>query len=66
MRYRSRLFEQGYIQIPGVDFTKRHPPVVTDIIVHVVILMGLINKWDSHNIDVETSFYTQFYNKKYT
>ena len=42
-----RLVAWGYPQIPGINFTKNYSPVVTDFILRVILLMWLINKWDS-------------------
>ena len=53
---RARLVERGYTQILGVDFTNNYLPVVTDVTLCFILLMWLINKWDSHTIFVETYF----------
>ena len=55
-RFRSRLVARGYNQIKGVEFTKNYSKVVTDTTLRVILLMWLINKWDSCNIDFETAF----------
>ena len=51
-----RLVALGYNQITGVNFTKNYSPVVTDITLHFILLMWLINKWNSYTIDVKTEF----------
>ena len=53
---RARLFERGYTQIPGVEFTKNYSPVVTEFTLRVILLMWLVNKSDSQTIGVETAF----------
>ena len=55
-RFRARLVAQGYTQIPGVDFTENYSPVATNATLHTILLMWLINTWDSQTIDVETGF----------
>ena len=55
-RFRARLVGCGYTQVPGIDFTENYSPVVTDVTLHIMLLMWLIKKWDSHTIDVETAF----------
>ena len=52
----ARLVPRGNAQSTRVELTENYSPVVTDVILHVIILIWLINKWDSHNIDVETEF----------
>ena len=54
--FRACLVAQEYTQIKGVDFTKNYSPVVTDITLYTKLIMWLINKWDSHNIDVDIEF----------
>ena len=53
---RARLVTRGYTQIPGVDFKEKYSPVVMDVTLRAIIFMWLINKWDSHTVDVETMF----------
>ena len=47
---------RGYKTILGVDFTENYSPVVTDLTLRVILIIWLINRWDSHNIDAETAF----------
>ena len=54
IQFRERLFVQGYTQVTGVDFTNNYSPLVTDITLCVILLMWLLNKCYSHNIDIET------------
>ena len=46
--------EKWYTQIKGVNFTKNYSPVVPDATLHIILLMWLIAKWDSQNIDAVT------------
>ena len=55
-RFRAYLVVQGYTQYTGVDFTEKYSPVVIKVTLHVILLMWLINEWDSGTIDVETEF----------
>ena len=52
-RFRERLVARGYTQIPGVDFTENYSTVVTEVTLSIILLMWLINKWDSQTIEVE-------------
>ena len=56
VQFRARLVAQGYTQIPGLEFTKNCLSVVNDITLCFMLLVWLINKWDSQTIDVETVF----------
>ena len=55
-QFRAGLVAQGYAQITGLDFTENYPPVVTDVTLRVILLIWLINRWESQTIDVETLF----------
>ena len=55
-RFRARLVGWGYIQVTGVEFTENYSPVVTDATLSVMLLMWLINKWDSQTKDIKTEF----------
>ena len=55
-RFRARLVAWGYTQIIGAGLIENYSPVVTDITLRVILLLWLINKMDSHTIDVETAF----------
>ena len=57
VRFRGNLVARGYTQIPGVYFTYNYSPVVTDVILRIILLMQLINKWYSHTLDIETASY---------
>ena len=52
--FRARQVAWRYTQIPGVEFTNKYSPMVPDVTLHVILLMWLINKWDSQAIDSET------------
>ena len=55
-RFGVRLVVGGYTQIPVVDFTENYSPVVTDVTLRVILIMWLINKWDSHTIYTKIAF----------
>ena len=55
-QFRARLVAWGYTEITGVDFTKTYSPVFTDVTLCIILIMWLVNKWDSQNIDVKTAF----------
>ena len=54
-QFRAHIVPWGYTQIPGAKFTETYSPVFTDITIRVIILMWLINKWDSQTIDWQNS-----------
>ena len=54
--FKARIVGRGYTQVPGIYFTNNYSPVVTDVTLRFILLMWLINKWDSQIIDVETVF----------
>ena len=47
---RSLLVARGYTQILGVEFTENYSSVVTDVLLYIILLMWLINKWDYQTI----------------
>ena len=53
---RARIDTQRYTQIPGVDFTENYSTVVTDVTLHVILILWLIKNWDSDTIHVERAF----------
>ena len=55
-RFRARLCGLGYTQIPGVDFTENHAPVVNDVTFRILLILKIINNWDTELFDVETAF----------
>ena len=55
-RRKARLVAQGFSQVPGQDFNESFAPVVNEISFRVVLLLMLINDWDSEMIDVETAY----------
>ena len=55
-RYRTCLVAPRYNQISWVEFIKNYSPVVTDVILRVILIMWLINRWYSQTIGVETEF----------
>jgi Reverse transcriptase (RNA-dependent DNA polymerase)/gag-polypeptide of LTR copia-type len=54
--HRARLVALGYSQVPGVDYTENYAFVINDISVRIILIMYLLNKYDSKIIDVETAF----------
>ena len=54
--FRARLVACGYSQVPGVDFTETHAPVVNDITVRVLLIAWMIWKFYAMIGDVETAF----------
>ena len=56
VQFRAFIVGWGYTQDPGIYFTEKYSPVVTDVTLRVILIMWLINKWDYKNIDVEIVF----------
>ena len=40
--YRARIVALGYIQVPGVDYTKKFAPVVNDVTFQVALVMSIL------------------------
>ena len=55
-QFRALLVVWGCTQVPGIDFTENYSPVVTDFMPGFILIMWLINKWDSQTTDIETAF----------
>ena len=41
LRYKDRVVMKGYESIPGVDYTEKFSPVMTDTSVQIMIMMYL-------------------------
>jgi hypothetical protein len=54
--YRARLCALGYSQVPGVDYTENHAPVINDVTFRIMLILWLLKGYDSDVIDVETAF----------
>ena len=54
--FRARLVACGYSQIPGVDFTESHSPVINDVTVRIILILLILRKYKSMIVDVETAF----------
>ena len=57
---RALIVAWGDTQIQGVELTENYLPLVTYFTLCVILLMGLVNKWYSQNIDIETAFFVQY------
>ena len=44
-QYRARLVVKGYNQIPGVDYTELHSPVVNDATIRILLVLTLMYDW---------------------
>ena len=54
--YRSRLVACGYSQIPGIDFTESHAPVVNDVTCRLLYTTQMVYKHVAKTVDIETAF----------
>ena len=54
--FRARLVVCGYSQIPGMDFTESHSPVVHDATVRILLIVEMLHKLNSKLVDIETAF----------
>ena len=54
--FRARLVACGYSQVPGVDFTESHSPVINDVTVRILLILLILWKYMSMIVDVETVF----------
>ena len=55
-RFRAQLCGLGYTQIPGIDFTENHAPVVNDVTYRILLLLKIMFNWEAELLDVETAF----------
>jgi len=46
----------GYSQIPGLDFSEKHTPVINDIAWWILLIAKLVWNLDAILIDVDTAF----------
>ena len=59
LRFKTRNVTLGYMMIPGVDYTEKFSPVVTDESLRLQIAITLFNKsvgWLMCNCDIEAAF----------
>src|SRR4051812_37076657 len=56
VRYKSRIVAKGYQQIPGLDYTERFAPVVSNILTRMVFALTLWFGWVCHAPDVNAAF----------
>ena len=54
--FRARLVACGYSQVPGIDFQEVYSPVVNDITIRILLIMMMVQGYDSILVDVETAF----------
>jgi hypothetical protein len=54
--FKARLVACGYSQIPGVDFTDVHSPVVHDVTFRIMLVVELKWKLKSKIVDLESAF----------
>jgi len=52
----ARLVACGYTQIPGVDFMENYAPVIHDVTYRIMLVLGMILKYDMLIMDIETAF----------
>jgi hypothetical protein len=54
--FQARLVACGYSQIPGVEFTESHLPVINDVTVRIILILLILRKCKAMIVDVETAF----------
>ena len=57
-RFKSRIVLKGFMQVPGVDYTKKFSPVANDATTKVIISITLKNKhlsWVYRIADIEAA-----------
>ena len=54
--YRAGLIACRYSQVPGIDFSENHSPVVNDITFCVLLQMVLHFGYSAKIVDIETAF----------
>jgi hypothetical protein len=46
----------GYTQVPGIDFQDNFAPVVDEVTFRILLIIGMVNKWEGEIIGVEMAF----------
>ena len=54
--YHARLVAKGFSQIPGMDFTDNHSPVVNDVTFRAVVARMLIENLKGKVVDIDNEF----------
>jgi hypothetical protein len=54
--FRVRLVACRYSQIPGVDFTESHSPVINDVTVRIILILLILRKYKAIIMDMEMAF----------
>ena len=54
--YRARLVAKGFSQIPGVDFTDNHSPVLNDVTFRAVVARMIIENMKGKVVDIDNAF----------
>jgi hypothetical protein len=52
----SEIVACGYSQIPRVNFTESHSPVINDVTVQTILMLLILQKYKVIIVDVETAF----------
>jgi len=56
-RYRSRLVDQGFTQVEGIDYKGSYAPILSEQSFRILLIMRLKNpEWDCIKLDIETEF----------
>jgi len=54
--FRARLVACGYSQIPGLDFSEKHAPVINDVAWRILLIAKIVWNLEAILIDVDTAF----------
>ncbi len=54
--FRARLVACGYSQIPGVNFSYSHAPVINDVTYRVMLVCEIVYGLSAKIVDIETAF----------
>ena len=54
--YKSRIVLNGFMQIPGIDYTECFSPVATDTTTHLILALTLLFDWACESADIKAAF----------
>lgn len=55
-RYKVCLVAQGFVLLPGFDYTHTFSPVVKTSTIRIVLSLVVMNNWPLHQLDVNNVF----------
>ena len=57
LKYKARLFSNGFYQFQGIDYNETFAPVAKMDSIRIVLAIPASKQWEVHNMDVKISLY---------